>query len=404
MDEFIKKHRSDDVASLALALSGRKDVDAVRVLQQIDGWQRLSRKVPRWAAVDGLEYPVRLSVEQCSGEAAARYKAALVARLIAEAGEHEAMADLTGGFGVDFSFLAPLFERAVYVERDAELCRIARHNFPLLGLTNHEILEGNGTQLLKDLPPLSFIMLDPARRDAAGRKTVLLEDCEPNLAELLPNLLEKAPLVLAKLSPMLDLGKALAELRHVSEAHIVAEGGECKELLLVLLRTAVAADGALADSKSPVIHCVNDGNRFSFTAEEERAAAPAFADDISGWLYEPNAAVMKAGGFKAVCVRFGLRKLHPNSHLYVAQRHIADFPGRVLKICRTAGFSKRELRDVAALGRANIAVRNFPATVAQLRTRLKLKEGGEDYLFATTAADGRHLLIICRRDEATTSS
>ncbi len=314
-------------------------------------------------------------------------------------------ADLTGGFGVDFSFLAPLFDRAIYIERNAELCEIARHNFPLLGLKNHEVIEGNGAEWLDRLPHLKLLMLDPARRDAAGRKTVLLEDCEPNVKTLLPGLLEKAENIIIKLSPMLDLHRALEDLRCVSEVHLVAEGGECKELLLVLDarlnlergRVAGAAVALPADTSLPIIHCADDGKIFSFTAEEERAACAEYADELSGWLCEPNAAVLKAGGFKALAARYGLKKLHPNSHLYVSPHFIDDFPGRVLKIREVIGFSKKELRALSALGQANLTVRNFPATVDELRKKLKLREGGSTYLFATTAAGDRRVVVVCGR-------
>ncbi len=387
-DDFILAHRSENVARLAFSLSGNKELDAGRVLRQVEGWQRLRRKVPSWAAVDGLEYPVRLSLEQCSGEAAAIYKSGIVRRLCPAGG---VMADLTGGLGVDFVSLAPHFERALYIERNEELCRLAHHNFPLLGLRNHEIIEGDGVERLAHLDRLSFVMLDPARRDAAGRKTVLLEDCEPNVIELLPLLQEKARLVLVKLSPMLDLGRALADLPMVAEVHVVAEGGECKELLLVLRQ----------DAACPTIYCVDNGKSFSFTFDEERSASVEYTDEIEGFLCEPNAAVLKAGGFKSIALRYGLKKLHPNTHLYISPRFIEDFPGRVLRIERHFGFSKKELRHLSDVQQANLTVRNFPASVAELRRKLKLREGGEVYLFAATTASGKHIIVDCRRESPT---
>ncbi len=383
-DDFILAHRGENVARLAFSLSGDKELNVERVLRQVEGWQRLRRKVSSWAAIDELEYPARLSLEQCSGEVAAVYKAAIVRRLCPVGG---IMADLTGGFGVDFAFLAPHFERALYVERSEELCRLARHNFPLLGLRNYEIVEGDGVKRLACLGRLSFVMLDPARRDAAGRKTVLLEDCEPNVIDLLPLLREKAQIVLVKLSPMLDLGKALADLSCVAEVHVVAEGGECKELLLVLRQ----------DATSPTIYCVDNGRSFTFTLDEERSAVVEYTDKIDGFLCEPNAAVLKAGAFKSIALRYGLKKLHPNTHLYISSHFIEDFPGRVLKIREIIGFSKKELRALSALGQANLTVRNFPATVDELRKKLKLREGGSTYLFATTAAGDRRLVVVCER-------
>lgn len=383
--DFIARHRTERVAALALALSGRSDVDAPFALRQIEGWQRLRTKVPSWAAVEGLHYPPRLSLEQCSGEAAARYKAGLAARLAPGGGT---FIDLTGGLGVDFSFLARRFARSVYVERNAELCRLARHNFPLLGLPGAEVVQAEAADYLRAVPAADLIFLDPARRDGAGRKTVLIEDCEPDAAALLPRLLALAPVVLLKLSPMLDWHRAAQSLGGVSEVHVVADGGECKELLLVCCRTA----GCVA------VHVAEEGCRLAFRPEEEAAASPAYADGVGDYLFEPGPAALKAGCFKLLAVRYGLRKLHPNSHLYTGPAPVAGFPGRVFRVTQVADFSKSALRALRqAVPRANLAVRNFPATVAELRRRLRIAEGGDDYLFATTLASGRHVLVSGRK-------
>ena len=384
---FIQTHRSRPVSELALALSKRSDIDAAFALRQIEGWQRLSKKVPTWAEVETLLYPPRLSLEQCSGEAAARYKREVVEKLI---GHGHTMADLTGGLGVDFSFVAPLFRRAIYVERQEELCRLARHNFPLLGIGHAEIVNADGTEFLQTLPEADLLFLDPARRDTAGRKTVMLEDCEPDVGALLPALLEKSRFVLLKLSPMLDLHSAIRQLGCVCEAHIVAEGGECKDLLLILSKAPQAI----------TIHCVNDGQAFAFTPEEEETAAPPLASSVKKFLFEPNAAILKGGAFKSIATRFGLEKLHPNSHLYTADHLPDNFPGRVFEVEGATGFGKKELRCFCQGTRcANLTVRNFPASVAELRQRLKLKEGGQAYWFATTLADGSHALIATHKAE-----
>lgn len=380
---FVRLHREEPVERLALQLAGRKDFDAAYTLRQIEGWQRLRTKVPTWAAVEQLHYPPRLSLEQCSGERAARYKAEVVARLLPEGG---AMADLTGGLGVDFSFVARRFRRATYVERSAELCDLARRNFPLLGLGGAEVVEGDGVDYLRRMERVDLLFLDPARRDAAGRKTVRIEDCEPDVAALLPLLLDRAAVVMLKLSPMLDLGGALRTLRHVAEAHVVAVGGECKDLLLIL--RAGAAD--------PCIVVREDEAEFRFTPAEEAAAVALPAAEPETFLYEPGAAVMKAGAFRLMAARFGLKKLHANSHLYTGPEAVEGFPGRRFRVERTSGFGKRELKAfLADTPQANLTVRNFPATVADLRRRLHLRDGGDVYLFATTLSDGRHCLVRC---------
>lgn len=383
---FVADHRTDDVDRLALSLAGRTDIDVPAVLRQIEGWQRLRSKVPAWASVADLRYPPRLSLEQCSGETAARYKDSLSRRLLPKGAK---MADLTGGFGVDFAFLAARFSEKIYVERNPELCLLAKHNFPRLGLPDVRVVEADATDHLAAMAPVDLIFLDPARRDGAGRKMVGLEDCTPNVVELRPRLLEKARLVMVKLSPMLDLSSALQSLPETVEAHVVSVGGECKELLFALRR----------DSRGePLVCCGGDIAPFTFRPEEERNAVPTYADELRTYLYEPDAALLKAGAFRLPAVRFSLDKLHPNSHLYTSDRLVADFPGRVFKIESEAGFSKRELRALAAdCPKMNLAVRNFPATTAELRKRTGLKDGGDRYGFATTLATGRKLIAVCRK-------
>ena len=348
--------------------------------------------MPTWAAVGELLYPVRLSLEQCSGEPAARYKAQVVERIFAEdiaAHRSLSMADLTGGFGVDFSFLAPLFSRAVYVERQAELVALARHNFPLLGLAQVECVESDGIDYFRAMAPVDLLFLDPARRDGAGRKTVLIEDCQPDVKVLLPELLAKCRVLMLKLSTMLDLRQAIDALGGVAEAHVFAAQGECKDLLLVCRSDF---------SDETAIFCANERANFFFRASDEIALPVSFADNVRGFLYEPDAAVMKAGAYKTIAVRYDLQKLHPNTHLYVSEVEHTDFPGRVFKIENVVGFSKKEQRELSALKRANLSVRNFPATVAELRKRLKLQEGGDAYLFACTLHDETKAIIIARKN------
>ena len=383
----MKEFRNENIQRLALKLAGRSD--AVFILRQVEGWQRLSQKVPSWAAIDELHYPHKLALEQCSGEAAARYKAQIVKRLYPDGAE--SMADLTGGLGVDFSFVAPNFKKAVYVERQAELCEVAKHNFPLLGLGHAEIKNADSIEVLSTLKDFDLLFLDPARRDNVGRKVVLLEDCEPNVVALQDKLKAAAKVVVLKLSTMLDLKQALAELRGVSEVHVFAEHGECKDLLLVLQRDADC-------DADPVVHCVDGGCTFDFKLSEEADINPVYASSVEGFLYEPSAAVLKAGAFKSVGHRYGLSKLHPNSHLYVSKDFVAHFPGRCFKINNVCGFSKKDLKKcIGGVSKANLTVRNFPTTVAELRKRLKLAEGGDAYWFATTLYDESHCLIMCEK-------
>lgn len=381
---------------LALQLAGRKDLDAAFVVRQVEGWQRLRTKVPRWAETPGLRYPHRLALEQCSGQAAAEYKAQVVADLLRRAEAEGAavprsMADLTGGLGVDFSFIAPAFAEATYVERQEGLCDLARHNFPLLGLEGAKVVCGDGVDYLKHMEPVGLLFLDPARRDGAGRKTVRMEDCEPDVCALLPLLLAKARWTVLKLSPMLDISGALAALGCVREVHVVSVGGECKDLHLVLSQPEGGGEVRVTAS--------HNGIPFCFSPTEEAEAQPRYATQPAEWLYEPGAALLKAGCFKLIATRFGLEKLHPHSHLYTAGHFVEHFPGRCFRVVETLGFGKQDLRRLRSLtAQANLTVRNFPSTVDALRRKLKLREGGNDYLFATTLADGAHALILGRRE------
>lgn len=390
---FIQAHRHDDVRQLALR-PAPAGVDLQAALQQIEGWQTAVRKLPSWAGQEGLLYPPRLALEQCSSEATARYKQRLVQRLSA-AGGHGCtgtLIDLTGGFGIDFSFLAPLFRRALYMERQPGLCRIARHNFRVLGLVQAEVVETDSAKAPGAWPEADWCFADPARRDTAGRKTVAIGDCEPDLAALQEHIRRRARSCLVKLSPMLDIQAALHTLRHVAEVHAVSVQGECKELLLVMTREQPEA--------AVTFHCANlqTGQAdFCFTQDEE--AGSTCPDGLPGrYLYEPNASVMKCGGFRSIGARYGLRQLHPNSHLYTADTLHTDFPGRLFVVTAYGGFGKKELKELLnGTGQANLTVRNFPDTVAALRKRLRLKEGGDTYLFATTLADGSRALIRCRK-------
>lgn len=393
---FVRLNRHEDVRRLALKRPP-EGVDLRLALQQIEGRQAAEKKLPSWAARDGLWFPPRLSMEQCSSEQTAVYKRELVKRLLRldEATPSGTMMDLTGGFGIDFSFMAGLFARAVYMECRPELCQIARHNFEVLQLNHAEVREGDSSASPEEWPDADFCFADPARRDAAGHKTVAIGDCTPDLTVLQDAMRRKARFSLIKLSPMLDIHAALRALQGVSEVHAVCVQGECKELLLVM---SAEVTGEV------VYHCVNitrahHADDFMFTAEEERNAQCCYADRLARYLYESNAALLKCGGCRCPAERFGLFKLHPNSHLYTSDTLCTDFPGRVFRIEGTSGFGKKELAAMLkGTSQANLTVRNFPATVAELRKHLRLKEGGEVYLFATTLNDGSHAMIRCLKD------
>jgi 16S rRNA G966 N2-methylase RsmD len=398
--EFIRQYREEDVRQLALRGAQFPEIDMPFALNQIAGWQTACRKIPSWTAVEGVVYPPHLSMEQCSSEQTARYKTSVAERLLKEAGTGEShdwkMVDLTGGFGVDFSFLSPLFDEAVYVEQQEHLCRIAQENFLLLGLQHTQVVQGDGVEYLRQMEPVDLIFLDPARRDVHGARTYALHDCTPDLLSIRDELLGKARWVMVKLSPMLDWHKAVSELRAVREVHIVSVENECKELLLVL-QGNIAHE---SDEITQTVVCCNDTQCFSYRLEESERCCLSIADTVTAgyYLYEPHASTMKAGCFAVLTERYGVKAVGKNSHLFISRDFIGDFPGRKFQITAVSTMNKRELKTMLnGVERANIAVRNFPLTVQELRKRLKVADGGDLYLFGTTTAAGKHIIIAANK-------
>lgn len=504
--DFIRQHQDDDVRQLAFLGSKYPEVDMPFALDQIRGRKMARVKLSRWASIDGIIYPPHISMEQCSSEQTALYKAELAARLLglspssSENGEekekesenasnlylsencefagkgavdsefakneatckkqqilteseenvnetkeepHEGdfseeigFVDLTGGFGVDFSYIASrLGVKSMYVERQAHLCEAAKENFGLLGLKNAIVKNGDGIEVLHSFLPkkkdaasaddslgiiydqplslpktnlgLKLIFIDPARRDDAGNKVVSLKDCTPDVTVLQEEMLSMAYYVIIKLSPMLDWHHAVSELSHVKEVHIISVNNECKELLLVLSARnmgemeASSADREVKHAGSLRIYCVNDAQSFvcdelDMESSSVRIAPPVLEE--MQYLYEPNASLMKAGCFGVLSGRYDARMLSKNSHLFVSRDLIAAFPGRSFRIIAISSFNKKELkRHLSGITKANIATRNFPLSVAELRKRLKLKDGGETYIFATTLSDESHVLMITEK-------
>ena len=517
--DFIRQHQDDDVRQLAFLGSKYPEVDMPFALDQIRGRKMARVKLPLWASIDGIIYPPHISMEQCSSEQTALYKAELAARLLglspssSENGEEKekesenaknlhlseicefagkgavdsefakneatckkqqilteskenvnetkekphqgdfseetGFVDLTGGFGVDFSYIASrLGVKSMYVERQAHLCEAAKENFGRLGLKNAIVKNGDGIEvlhsfaskkkaaasdslgitedqsqsLLKTNLGLKLIFIDPARRDDAGNKVVSLKDCTPDVTLLQEEMLSKADYIIIKLSPMLDWHRAVSELNCVQEVHIISVNNECKELLLVLSARnmgemeASSTDGvggengkngeAGADREvkhvgNLRIYCVNDAQSFVCDELDMESSsvkiAPSTLEEMQ-YLYEPNASLMKAGCFGVLSGRYDARMLSKNSHLFVSREPIAAFPGRSFRIIAVSSFNKKELkRHLSGITKANIATRNFPLSVAELRKRLKLKDGGETYIFATTLSDESHVLVITEK-------
>jgi 16S rRNA G966 N2-methylase RsmD len=390
--EFIEKFQQADVNSLALQAGKYPEVDMPFALDQIEGRQTALTKIPSYSKKNGILYPHHLSMEQCSSELTALYKAHVV-EINSSSSERNTFTDLTAGFGVDFSFIAPLFKKATYVEQQEYLCELARNNFPLLNLSHAQILNANCLNYLEQMNSVDWIFLDPARRDKHGSKVVSIADCEPNVEALEPLLLQKGKKILVKLSPMLDITLALHTLKHIHEVHVVAVNNECKELLFILKQGTISTD----EIKISAINLPKNDQIFTFTPSEEEKAIVDYATKVEEYLYEPHAALIKAGGFKSLGARYRLKKLHPNSHLYTSSEWVKDFPGRIFSVLNTYGFSKKELKNLQEIKRANITVRNFPSSVAELRKRLKLSEGGDQYIFCTTMQPSEKILIHCKK-------
>ena len=516
--DFIRQHQDEDVRQLAFLGSKYPEVNMPFALDQIRGRKMAHVKLPRWASIEGIIYPPHISMEQCSSEQTALYKAELAARLLGlsvsssenekecekasnshfskicefasegavdsefaknedtckkqqiltecdkyvnksegepneeDFSEEIEFVDLTGGFGVDFSYIASrLGVKSMYVERQAHLCEAAKENFERLGLKNVSVKNGDGIEvlhsfaskneaaasdslgitedqsqsLLKTNLGLKLIFIDPARRDDAGNKVVSLKDCTPDVTVLQEEMLSKADYVIIKLSPMLDWHRAVSELNCVQEVHIISVNNECKELLLVL--SARNMGGKVGSNSFPVrndgsvlpsaedsghiedavdagnlrIYCVNDAQSFvcdELDIESSSVKIAPFTLEEMQYLYEPNASLMKAGCFGVLSERYDARMLSKNSHLFVSREPIAVFPGRSFRIIAVSSFNKKELkRHLSGITKANIATRNFPLSVAELRKRLKLKDGGETYIFATTLNDESHVLVITEK-------
>lgn len=395
--EFIREYRERDIRQLALQANRFPDVDMPYALDQIQGWQIARRKLPKWAACDGVIFPPHLSMEQCSSEPTAQYKLNLAMEWAERVGHASRMTDLTGGFGVDFSFTSCAFAAATYVERNEQLCHIVEHNLPLLGLDNATVVCADAVEYLSTVEPQTMLFLDPARRDEHGAKTVMLADCTPDVVQLLPKLLEKSRFTMLKLSPMLDWHKAVDDLQGaVREVHIVSVGGECKELLLVL---STVVESELRVYCADLSTASDTSSLFVYTPGSSAPVANSkLKTQNSKFVHEPNASIMKAGCFDELAAAYGVSPVSRNSHLFLSDEPIEDFPGRSFVVERVTTMNKGELRKaLVGIEKANIATRNFPLTVAELRKRLKIKDGGDVYIFATTTAEGEHLLLISRK-------
>ena len=383
-NQYIKEHRNDDVRKLALQFHshGDSNIDISFALTQIESRRLAIAKIPSWEQWDNLVFPLRLALEQCSSENTARYKATLLSG--------NSFTDLTGGFGVDFAFIAPNFKESFYIERQKDLCEIAKHNWKILGLDSTSVKNTDCVEYLQEMAPVDVIFIDPARRSISGKKMVAIENAEPNLLKIQDLLLEKASTVLIKLSPMLDIMQSLNKLKQVAEVHVVGVDNECKELLFLLKRN---------QTQEPQIYCVNINTKggiekISFRHSEEKNCPVEYTSEMGKYIYEPNVTLLKAGLFKMLTKMYPVRKLHPDSHLYTSQELVPNFPGRTFEVDGLSSLNKKELKYfLKDIAKANLTVRNFPVGAEELKKKLRIADGGEVFMFATTLADGKHILV-----------
>lgn len=381
--EFIQAHLNDDPASLVLQSKKYPDLPIREIAAQIQSRKKAQTKLPEWFFTESIIFPHGVSMEQCSSEDTAKYKASLL--------QGKSITDLTGGFGIDLYYLSQRFEKANYIERTKELVELARHNFTALAASNIELFNTSAEEYLtSEVTPADCYYIDPARRDDSNNKVFQIEDCTPDLNLIIPQLLERKAEVLIKMSPLLDIRLALEVLPHVSEVHVVSVKNECKELLFRIV------PGHVGGAKRIAINLVNEKTeRFEFS-EQQETLVPTFSQPQQ-FLYEPNASVMKAGGFNTISNSFRINKLHRNSHLYTSEQLVKDFPGRSFKIVAQTVLNKKKLKTFLPQGKANITVRNYPITVKEIRKKTGIKEGGEVYLFATTLMDGSLATLVCEK-------
>lgn len=384
--QYIFIHQDDDANKLVLKKRTDIEIDYDFAFKQIAGRQRVKSKLPSFYHNKELIYPPQLNIEQCSSESTALYKKSLC--------EGFSMADLTGGFGVDFYYLSTNYRESFYIEQNTELCEIANHNFKILGCINHTIINKKAEDAIDDLPELDLVYIDPARRNKIGSKTVFISDCEPDISILQKRILKKSKKLMVKLSPMLDISSAIKILKNVHEVHILSVANECKEILLILKTEMVESIKFIA------VNIVNNSKTdiFEFFKEDESACLISNSQEIKKFLYEPNSSILKSGAFKSIALNFNLLKLHNNTHLYTSNDLISDFQGRIFEVVDLVGNSKKDMIEIKIkYPKANISTRNYPLKPEELKKKLGIEDGGDIFIFACTIEKDLKVLIICRK-------
>lgn len=379
VQQFINENLKSDVTKLILKGSPFKGVSIAEIAEQIAAKNSCEKKLPTWFNSENIYYPNKLNIEQASSEITSNYKSDLVSG--------SSLIDITGGFGVDAYYFSQKVSNITHCEINEELSTMATHNFKELNIKNIETYLGDGIKFLaKNQEKFDWIYADPSRRNDAKEKVFLLEDCLPNIPKNLDLLFQKTDNILLKVSPILDITSAVNELQFIKEIHVVAVENEVKELLFLLEKNY---------TKNILVKTINIAKtitqKFDFILNESSNAT--FCEPKK-YIYEPNAAILKSGAFLQVSEKLNVAKLHQHSHLYTSN-HLMDFPGRRFEIKHCISYTKKQLLQLIPSKKANITTRNFPETVAQIRKKTGLKDGGNQYLFFTTDFNNKHLVLIC---------
>ncbi|WP_299886592.1 class I SAM-dependent methyltransferase [uncultured Lacinutrix sp.] len=381
--EFINKNINSEITRLILKGTPDSLVDTAEIIEQIEAKKRCKKKLPTWFSAKNIYYPNKLNIEQTSSEVTAKHKATLVTG--------SSLIDLTGGFGVDCFYFSKSIKEVTHCEINENLSNIVAHNYKQLNVKNINCISVNGIDVLKNTnKTFDWIYIDPSRRDNIKGKVFLLSDCLPNVPKFLDAYFKYSKNVIVKTSPLLDIASGIKELKHVKAIHVVAVNNEVKELLWILEHDfinniEIKTVNILKQSK---VH-------FNFYLNEESLATNEFSKPLN-YLYEPNAAILKAGAFEYIGEKLNLKKLHKHSHLYTSL-DIIDFPGRAFEIEKVIKYNKKQFKQDVKINKANITVRNFPETVSQIRKRLSIKDGGDYYLFFTTDMDNNKIIIVTKK-------
>jgi len=387
VQQYVRENEHVDINQLLLKGVEVAGVCAKDLVTQINGRLKAKSKLPEWYSSQNIIFPAKISMEQCSSQQTAKYKAEIF--------QAESMVDLTGGAGVDIHAFSKTFNKCTYLEQNTELCEVTTHNLTTLGASNVSTYRTTAENFLdENNAQFDLIYLDPARRGAAQKKVFRFEDCTPNVVSLMSSLLNRAGHVMVKTAPFLDITQALSQLNHVKEIHVVAVNNECKEVLY-LMSNEVSHDDQIA------VHTVNlhkdkPAQKFVFVLQKE-AESPIAYTLPNKYIYEPNTAILKSGGINSAGHQYNLGKLHPNSQLFTSESFIEEFPGRIFECLDILKYDKKAIAKAIPAGKANITTRNFPHDVVQIRKKTGLKDGGEDYLFATTNLHNEKIILLTKK-------